>query len=422
MPQRKYTKIRAEKRRAFKRITLPIDLETYQDIVEHPEAFRRWLDEQIVKYPQLFPKAIEQGYTLHDRRKSKKMPGITLRRIKLNARSAQGNELVFTIAPSGILPYMTGKTEEVEKALFLRRFGVPYWGLAYVFGRDEQYWYRLVNQIGRLDMVATTVQTPERLPKHLLADEKHVWFNGEKAYLATTVGEDCVLGSSMALSADEAALTEAYGVFQKEAQRLDPNYQPETVNTDGWSATQAAWKALFPLIVVIECFLHAFLKIRQRARKRFKEVYPELVKRVWHVYHAPDTTAFRERVKALQAWAQHALSGPALEAVQKLVSKTDRFVLAYAHPGAYRTSNMLDRHMLPMARWLASARYFHGHRSSAEWQVRAWSLLHNFLPYSPRARASQEFLSPAHRLNGFVYHENWLHNLLISSSHAAALC
>lgn len=422
MPQRKYTKTMPEKHRAFKRIVLPIALETYQSLVEHPEAFRHWLDEQIAKYPQLFPEGIEQGYTLHDQRKSKKMPEVTLRRIKLKARNAQGREMVFTIVPSGIMPYMTGKTDEVEKALFLRRFGVPYWGLAYVFGRDEQYWYRLVNQIGRLEVVATTVQAPERLPKHLLADEKHVWLNGEKAYLATTVGEECVLGCSVALSADETALTEAYGVFQKEAQHLEPDYQPETVNTDGWSATQKAWKALFPLIVVIECFLHAFLKIRQRVRKRFGDIYPELVKQVWHVYHAPQASVFRERAKALQGWAQQRLSGSALEAVQKLVSKTDRFVLAYAHPGAYRTSNMLDRHMLPMARWLTNAQYFHGHRSSAEWQVRAWCLLHNFLPYSPRARASQDFISPAHRLNGFVYHENWLHNLLISSSHAAALC
>ena len=83
---------------------------------------------------------------------------------------------------------------------------------------------------------------------------------------------------------------------------------------------------------------------------------------------------------------------------------------------------MLDRHMLPMARWLDDARHFHGHRSSAERQVRAWSLLHNFWPYCTRAKAGQKFCSPAHKLNGFVYHENWLHNLLISSSHGAALC
>ena len=46
-------------------------------------------------------------------------------------------------------------------------------------------------------------------------------------------------------------------------------YAPATVNTDGWKATQAAWRTLFPTVVVILCFLHGFLKIRDRCRKAF---------------------------------------------------------------------------------------------------------------------------------------------------------
>jgi hypothetical protein len=41
----------------------------------------------------------------------------------------------------------------VEKPLFLRRWGVPHWALAYVFGRDGQYWYRLENRLGRNSVV-----------------------------------------------------------------------------------------------------------------------------------------------------------------------------------------------------------------------------------------------------------------------------
>ena len=37
-------------------------------------------------------------------------------------------------------------------------------------------------------MVGATVQDPERLPEHLVVDEKHTWWLGEKHYLATTVG------------------------------------------------------------------------------------------------------------------------------------------------------------------------------------------------------------------------------------------
>ena len=48
--------------------------------------------------------------------------------------------------------------------------------------------------------------------------------------------------------------------------------------------------------------------------------------------------------------------------------------------------------------------------------MRAEALLANFLPYCPRAAVAAQYRSPAHKLNGFVYHDNWLHNLLISAS------
>jgi len=325
---------------------------------------------------------------------------------------------VFTIAPSAVMPYMTGETDKVEKALFLRRFGVPFWALAYVFGRDEQYWYRLEGQIGRYDIVGTTVKDPDKLPEHLLADEKHTRFNGDKAYIATTVGEECVLGAAVALQADEPALTEAYGRFQTEAQRLNPEYQPKTVNTDGWQATKNAWRALFPLIVIIECFLHAFLNIRKRCTRKLQDLYPDIQQYVWDVYHAADPDQFWERVATLKNWAAENVTGAAKEAIDKLCAKADRFVLAFDYPEAHRTSNMVDRHMDPLDRWLFSARYFHGHWHSAERHVRAWAILHNFWPYCPRAKIGETYQSPAHRLNKQQYHDNWLHNLLISTSMA----
>ena len=108
---------------------------------------------------------------------------------------------------------------------------------------------------------------PEDLPKDLLADEKHTKHGGEKVYVATTVGNGCILGAAMCQDADAAALTQGYGVFAKEARNLDPDYQAETVNTDGWGATQNAWVALFAQSVIIPCFLHAFVKVRARCKK-----------------------------------------------------------------------------------------------------------------------------------------------------------
>jgi hypothetical protein len=418
MPQRKYNKTRSKVAKPTKRITLPIELERYKPMVTDSTAFRGWLDQMIDLYPELFPQDIAAGYVLHDiLPASVKLPEVRLRRIRLCQDDIEGQAQVFAIAPSQVLPYMTGYTDAVEKALFLRRFGVPFWGLTYVFGRDDSYWERLSRSFGRYPIVSTTLKDPQQLPEHLLADEKHVHFNGQTAYIAITAAQDCLLGASLALNADEAALSEAYGYFKQEAQTLAPDYTPQTVNTDGWLATQKAWQALFVTITIIECFLHAFLKIRDRC-KRLKPLFPQIKAYVWNIYHAPDPADFRQQMNQFQTWAQQAVTGTALQAIEKLDAKTERFVLAFAYPQAYRTSNMIDRLMEPMARWLFSARAFHGHWRCAELQVRAWALCHNFWPYCPRAKVSQHYRSPAHKLNGFVYHQNWLHNLLISTSSA----
>ena len=99
-----------------------------------------------------------------------------------------------------------------------------------------------------------------------------------------------------------------------------------------------------------------------------------------------------------------------------LCSKRKFFIKSYDHKNAHRTSNMIDRHMEPMDRCLDSARYFHGHLMSAEFQIRGWALMHNFQHYCPRSKIRKQYQSPAHKLNRFVYHDNWLHNLLISTS------
>ena len=143
----------------------------------------------------------------------------------------------------------------------------------------------------------------DRLPEDLLADEKHVHFNGEKGYIATTVGADCVLGASLALAADEEALTHAYGYFKEEAHNVNPDYQPQTVNTDGWLATQKAWQTLFPSITVIQCFLHAFLKIRDRTKRRFKALYADIQQQVWDIYNAVDRQEFFRLTADFEQWA-----------------------------------------------------------------------------------------------------------------------
>ena len=118
------------------------------------------------------------------------------------------------------------------------------------------------------------------LPEHLLADEHHQVLDGQKVYIATTVGDGCCLGAEPAEAAGTDQLKVAYQVFKDEACDVAPKYAPKTVSTDGWKGTQAAWKLLFKKVVLILlCFLHGWLKIRDRA-KHLKEVFAEVSRRV----------------------------------------------------------------------------------------------------------------------------------------------
>ena len=169
MPPRQCTKIKTEVAKPSKRICIPISRGEYDDIFNDKQRFREKLEGFIALYPELFPADIGQGYQWYGlRRPSVKMPEVKLRRIRLNVSDDQGQLQVYTVAPSFVLPYMTGYTDDVEKALFLRRYGVPFSALAYVFGRNAMYWQRLVTLFGHNDVVGTTIKDPDRLPKDVL--------------------------------------------------------------------------------------------------------------------------------------------------------------------------------------------------------------------------------------------------------------
>jgi hypothetical protein len=395
--------------RSCSTICLPVSKDAYRDIVADPGCFRCWLDQSFLDCPELFPKAFADGYRLKDERCSAKT-GLTVRRI-LCTSSGQS----FSVRPSFVLPYMTALTDDVENPLFLRSFGVPFWAIAQVFGKEPMYWYRLEVSLGRNSIVGTTVRHAD-IPEHLLADEHHQTRDGAKNYIATTVGAGCCLGAALAEAADEEDLTAAYRVFLEEAQNVQPGYQPRTVSVDGWAATRAAWLVLFPVVVLLRCFLHGWLNIR--ARGKLSEVFTTLSGKVWHAYHASTRRCFAQRLRRLWEWSQgQPLTAWLREQVEKLCGRAREYGEAYSHPGGHRTSNMLDRVMRPMNRYFEDCQHLHGSKGACELHCRAWALVHNFRPWHPAtARANHGWRSPAERLNRHSYHGSWRQNLLESAS------
>lgn len=389
----------------------------YQICMTDKNKFRDYLDTACAANPELFPQQMSAGYTLHGFVHSKKQD-ISLRRIKLIE-----TEETYQIRPSFVMPYMIGRTDEMEKPLFLLRWGVPFEALAYVFDRDPMYWYRAYLALGRPAIVGTTIKDPAILPTDLLADEKHTRRQGEKAFVTTTVAQECILGVDIAENAGTVALTEGYRTFQQEARQLDPAYTPDTVNTDGWGPTQAAWKALFPTITIILCFLHAFLKIKERCKRHREQLY-DIGEKVWHAYHAQNVAQFSQRIRRLREWTRVNLTGTVQEKVLALCQKAPDFKVAYQFPTAYRTSNALDRLMNYQDRLLYAMQYFHGTEKAARLYLRAMALVWNFHPYGRKTQLKYgaTCLSPFERLNGFRYHDNWLHNLLVAASLGGQTC
>ena len=401
--------------RGARQICLPLDRETALRIWDDPQAVRLLVEDLLKQHPVLFPKAMTAGFTLCGKLpQSKKLAGVCLRRVRVSQTDEDGHSTTqdFFLRPSFVLPYCCGTVDDVEKGMLLLSYDVPYHVVRYCFGHNPMFWYRLEQSLGRNSLVGTTVRDPDALPQHLAADEHHAQLCGEDAYVAMTAGGGCILGMALSDTASEVDLTAAYGRFRDEAVVVSPEYAPETVNTDGWKATQAAWQTLFPKVVLILCFLHGFLKIRDRCRKAF-----ELHRKVWEVYQATNAGAFRDQMESFRQWCAARLwSGPIQEALEKLWSRTEEYVRSYSHPACHRTSNQVDRPMNALYRLLYAHRTLHGHLDTAELRLRGWALLMNFRPFEPQTQRRTGSQSAAHRLNKTKYHDHWLHNLYISAS------
>ncbi len=159
--------------RKARSLCLPFESEAaYARCLADRASYRSYLMEQYQRHPELFPSEWAAGFHLHGGVHSKKQ-GLYQRRVKLKSDGT-----VYQIRPSFIMPYMIGRTDAVEKSLFLRRWGVPFEAIAYVFGRDPMYWYRAYVSLGRPSVVGITIKAPDAWPAHLIADEKHTRCRG----------------------------------------------------------------------------------------------------------------------------------------------------------------------------------------------------------------------------------------------------
>lgn len=107
-----------ESTRGPKTICIPCSQEQYERIIDDPVQFREFLDQQIEATPELFPPEIRRGYRMKDLYTSRKT-GWRLRRIDLR------NDESYSIRPSFLMPYLSGRTEDVQAPLFSANLPSP---------------------------------------------------------------------------------------------------------------------------------------------------------------------------------------------------------------------------------------------------------------------------------------------------------
>lgn len=393
-------------------IRLPFTREQHELSIDDAVAFRKFLEFFYSDYPELFPGSFSKGYVMKDIRISSKL-GIRFRRITTTC-----DNITYTVQPSFVMPHCAGLTAEVSNGIFLRKFSVPYWAVAHVMGRNAMYWYRLETSLGSFSIVQTTVKDRDKLPEHIAADEKHSRCCGEKIYIGTTVGEGCILGCEVAENAGNEALENAYSVFKEEALEVDEEYSPKTVNLDGWAATNNAWQNLFPSVTIISCILHIYLKLRDCSKIKWRDAFDLVADKFWDCYEATNKRSFSQRVRRFAEWAVTAdIPDYMCSKIEKMRKNCSSYSVAYDHDGSHRTSNMLDRLMQRMDRHIFASQYFHGTTQAANLAMRGWALIFNFAPMNPYTVKNTPGLeSPAARINQKTYHDDWLQNLLVSTS------
>lgn len=140
--------------RGHKIIRLDYDKKQHDHFLKDKSVFKAFLDEQISKYPELFPTAISGGYSFHGTgRTSKKLDNLKFQKIKINSTGD-----VFNIYPAFVMPNLIAYTADVEKALLLRKHDVPYSTLTHIFGRNDMFWYRAEKAFSSCSIVGTTVK------------------------------------------------------------------------------------------------------------------------------------------------------------------------------------------------------------------------------------------------------------------------
>ena len=326
---------------------------------------------------------------------------------------------VFSIQPSFIVRYKRYDTDAIEKSmtlLFIAEGSYRMTNVSQALGIDTRHagtWlaleeaeplaispmalWGLVQWLGQLSPAQLNLALGVEPPTHVIEDEKHAKECGEKAYVPMVYApkEALIWWVDYVDSVSEATLRDSLERFKALSQRL-AHIVGATV--DGWDPAQKALQAAFPGITLVECHMHALLKLGQhlatfkRQRKKAGQPVSELeeahIRQAFvRVLQAPTPEAYQKALDELPDAFEH----------QPLASRKDSLRIKQALFQAWTSdaklavvTTALDQCMKFLNRKLDNMQTLHGPCSGLA-TVNAWAITRNcwrFLKGAKRAGLS----------------------------------
>ena len=337
---------------------------------------------------------------------------------------------VFTILPSFIVRYKRYETDAIEKLmtlLFITEDSYRMAGVSQAFGIDDEQagtWvalakaegeaispmalWGLVQWLGQLSPAQLNLALGVEPPTHIIEDEKHVKECGQKAYVPIVYApkEALIWWIDYLDSVSEDALGDSLERFKAISERLT-HITGATV--DGWEPTQKALQSAFPGITLLECHLHALLKLGQHLAT-FKRQRKKLGQPLSEQEEAQIRQAFIRVLQAptLEAYQKALDELPAAFDTEPLASRKDSLTAKQVLFQAWTTDDnlavvttALDQCMKFLNRKQDNMQTLHGPESGLA-TMNAWAITRNcwrFLKGAKRAGLSPLELAGADFLN-----------------------
>jgi hypothetical protein len=321
---------------------------------------------------------------------------------------------VFTVLPSFILRYRRQDSDCLSKLLTLSlSMGLSqrHTATIYTWSGLERSWtpggvWSLLQWLGNLLPVAWLLLRLGLMPPaHVLSDEKFAAVSGERIYLFLISQGELIWSTEWLKQANEAAfepaITNFLSAINTESQRQEqlpptPNYQPQTVTTDGWKPVQNAWQSQVSSINLLECRWHGRQRI-DRTLKEYAQQHPELTKeelqqlkqKFGHLFAAPSVTAYSQRLRRLhEAYGDDPILSKRLTILKdKQFLFTDYLNFCNASPFLApldRSMRFLDEKLQTFGQFWA--------QEKINATLNAWALINNLRTFLPDAKRAGQSL------------------------------